>query len=261
MKPANFTPRPFVLTLGALAASIALSSGCGRSNEEPRQPDGSEQTRTIDEAPGNPVAGESAADAALTEQEKLNRYAQQQQEPDRDMSVVGQGGEEQQMAQFAMVDRAVAEVQPTANYAASGTVIFTPTDGNSRMAIHIALDGLTPGKHGVHIHQNGDCSAPDAKSAGDHYNPYEVAHGSPQSPPHHLGDLGNVEADANGRVDTTITVEELGFSGPASVLEKAFIVHAGADDLKSQPSGNSGDRAGCGVIRQQKEVLSDALEG
>jgi len=60
-------------------------------------------------------------------------------------------------------------------------------------------------------------------------------------------------------VDTTVTVAEIGFSGPSSVLEKAFIVHAGPDDLTSQPAGDSGDRAGCGVIRQQQEVLTDAL--
>lgn len=258
MNPANIPSRPFVLTLGALVTTIAVSVGCDRSSDAPRQPDVSEQQRMTDPAPASPAAGE---DAALTEQERLNRYAEQQQEPDRDMSTVGDGGEDQQMAQFAMIDVAMADVQPTADYAASGTVTFTPNEDHSRMNIHIALDGLTPGKHGVHIHQNGDCSAPDAKSAGGHFNPYEVAHGPPQIPPHHLGDLGNVEADANERVDTTVTVAELGFSGPASVLQKAFIVHADEDDLQSQPSGDAGDRAGCGVIRQQREVLSDTVSG
>jgi Cu-Zn family superoxide dismutase len=228
MKTANTPVQHVVHTMGALLAAAVVSSGCDRPRDTPEQP--------------------------------LEQHTQQQQEPDRDMSVIGDGGEEQEMAQFAMVDRAVAEVQPTANYAVNGTVTFTPADNNSRMNIHIALHGLTPGKHGLHIHQNGDCSAPDAKSAGDHYNPYQASHGAPQNPPHHLGDLGNVEADANGRVDTTVTVAELAFSGPASVLEKAIIVHAQADDFQSQPAGNSGDRVACGVIRQQQEVMADALQ-
>jgi Cu-Zn family superoxide dismutase len=191
----------------------------------------------------------------------INAYAEQAQEPDRDMSILDKSSEAQPMAQFAMVDKAVAEIKPTAGNTLSGVVTFAPNEDETQMNIHVVLSGLDPGKHGFHIHQTGDCSAEDASSAGEHFNPYKAPHGGPEGTDHHLGDLGNIVADANGQVDTTLSARELAFSGPASVLQKAVIVHAGEDDLQTDPSGNSGDRVGCGVIRQEPEVLADAPQG
>ena len=105
-----------------------------------------------------------------------------------------------------------------------------------------------------HIHQNGDCSAPDGSSAGDHFNPTGAPHGNPTGDDagaqHHAGDMPNVTADdkGNARVDLRVQGVTLGDGGENDVLGKAVIVHADADDYSSQPSGNAGARIACGVI-------------
>ena len=143
---------------------------------------------------------------------------------------------------------AIAELVPTAGHKATGLVAFVAVDGG--VQVTAALNGLTPGVHGFHIHENGDCSAPDASSAGGHYNPAGTPHGAPDNAPdqRHVGDLGNLVADAQGvaaydRIDTVIHL-----TGPSSILGKAVIVHADADDFVTQPSGAAGVRVACGVI-------------
>lgn len=114
------------------------------------------------------------------------------------------------------------------------------------------ITGLAPNTlHGFHVHQNGDCSAPDAKSAGDHFNPGNAMHGGPTASERHLGDLPNVQADAMGTaaISTTLAGATLRDGGPNDLVGKAFIVHAKRDDYVTQPSGDSGDRIACGVIR------------
>ena len=130
-----------------------------------------------------------------------------------------------------------------------GDLRFTQkTDG---VQLNVSLKGLKPNsKHGFHIHENGDCSAKDAKSAGGHYNPQGHDHGAPNAQMHHLGDLGNLKADKNGMVEKTIdipaaTIEK---SNEFSILNRAVIVHSEPDDMKSQPSGNAGKRIACAVI-------------
>jgi Cu-Zn family superoxide dismutase len=127
-----------------------------------------------------------------------------------------------------------------------GTVKFI-RDGDSTL-VKAEITGLTPGKHGFHIHENGDCSAPDAMSAGGHFNPTGMPHGGPMSDMHHMGDFGNIEADASGVAHFEGTFHNLSFEGTNSVIGRAIIVHAKADDLVSQPSGNAGARVACGVI-------------
>lgn len=142
--------------------------------------------------------------------------------------------------------RAVAELAPTQDQTARGTVLFAErADG-----VHVTarLSGLAPGEHGFHIHAVGDCSAPDASSAGPHFNPDSTAHGSPEASPHHQGDLGNVTADANGEAVYEKTLQGVRLAG---ILGKAVVVHASPDDMTSQPAGNSGGRIGCGVIQPQ----------
>lgn len=117
--------------------------------------------------------------------------------------------------------------------------------------LDVSLKGLKPNsEHGFHIHENGNCSAKDAKSAGGHFNPEGHNHGSPDSKMRHLGDLGNLKADQNGMVKKTIqipaaTIEK---SKKFSIFNRAVIVHKDADDMISQPSGNAGIRIGCAVI-------------
>ncbi len=144
------------------------------------------------------------------------------------------------------ISRAVAVLHPTEGSQVEGVVHFTKTGAGIR--IEATVSGLTPGRHGFHIHMWGDCSAPDATSAGGHFNPTGQSHGAPDSPTRHVGDLGNLEAGENGlasysRVDTVVA-----FSGPRSIIGRAVIVHAAEDDLASQPTGNAGGRLACGVI-------------
>jgi Cu-Zn family superoxide dismutase len=148
----------------------------------------------------------------------------------------------------ARVTDAVAVVAPTQGQQMSGTVRFH-RDGD---AVHVSgeLSGLTPSaKHGFHVHEFGDCSAPDGASAGGHFAPEGHPHGAPDPATHHAGDLGNVEADASGRAKVDVTVKGLGLdTGDRAIVGRAIVVHAQPDDLTSQPSGNSGARVGCGVI-------------
>jgi Cu-Zn family superoxide dismutase len=143
--------------------------------------------------------------------------------------------------------KAVAELSPASDSKVKGTVTFTRRGEVTRVVA--VLTGLTPGLHGFHIHEKGDCSAPDASSAGAHFNPETVAHGGPDAIHRHIGDFGNVEADAVGHVFFTKDFRNLEFDGPSSIVGRAVIIHANADDLVTQPSGNAGPRVACGAIQ------------
>jgi len=139
-------------------------------------------------------------------------------------------------------------LKPTQGSIVNGTVSVA-TMGTG---VHFTgtVTGLTPGKHGFHLHEIGDCSAPDATSAGGHFNPDKKAHGDPKAPEHHAGDLGNIEVDSSGTAKVSIHGAGLTLaSGANSVMGKAIIVHAAEDDLKTQPTGNAGARLACGVIQ------------
>ena len=137
---------------------------------------------------------------------------------------------------------------PTKGNTATGQVRFTEFDGG--VIVEASLSGLAPGGHGFHVHEKGDCSAPDATSAGGHFNPTGMPHGAPDKAEHHLGDLPMLVADAagNARLNTTIEGLSLGATSKASILGRAVIVHAAPDDFATQPTGNSGARVACGVI-------------
>lgn len=141
---------------------------------------------------------------------------------------------------------AVAQLNPTQGSNAKGKVSFTKVDNGIRVVADIS--GLTPGKHGFHIHEKGDCSAPDATSAGGHFNPYSTPHGAMNADQRHVGDFGNLVADEKGNAHADFVDVRISFQGLASILGKAVIVHAQPDDLVSQPSGNAGARVACGVI-------------
>jgi Cu-Zn family superoxide dismutase len=141
-----------------------------------------------------------------------------------------------------------AELMPTAGSDVHGTVDFAES-GNT-VTLDITLSGLTPGPHGMHVHEFGDCSAADASSAGKHLNPHSAPHGGPadESDARHPGDLGNVVADEMGNVRTSIHDAVLDSEPDFQIVGHALVVHAGTDDLKSQPAGNSGNPVACGVI-------------
>lgn len=149
------------------------------------------------------------------------------------------------------VTRAVAVLHPTEGSAARGVVTFTQGEGH--VLVEAEITGLTrSGPHGFHIHEWGDCSAPDAMSAGGHFNPHGRAHGGPETAERHAGDFGNIEADETGRAVFRREDTKIRLNGPDSILGRAVIVHVDPDDLTSQPTGNAGARAACGVIGAAK---------
>jgi Cu-Zn family superoxide dismutase len=144
---------------------------------------------------------------------------------------------------------ATAALTATQGNAVTGELRFEATDGG----VHITgqVSGLKPDtEHGFHVHEKGDCSAPDAKSAGDHFNPTSSAHGRVSAPVHHAGDTDNIVADATGvaTVDTRLQGATVGDGAPTDVVGKGVIVHADPDDYTTQPTGNAGARLACGVI-------------
>jgi Cu-Zn family superoxide dismutase len=149
----------------------------------------------------------------------------------------------------AMMSRptAVAPMSPTQGQTAKGNVVFHDLGGE--VMVHARLSGLKPnGEHGFHIHEKGDCSAPDATSAGGHYNPTAKPHG-PQSGEHHAGDMPSLKADGSGNVDQKFTLRGVSVGpGAADIVGRGVIVHAQPDDFTTQPTGNSGGRIACGVI-------------
>ena len=128
------------------------------------------------------------------------------------------------------------------------------TGEGSAVSIRGVITGLTPGKeHGFHVHETGDCSLPAFASAGAHFNPTKDPHGGPKSKARHLGDIPNIKADDEGHAIVDINVEGVTLvdkdGAPTAILGKALVLHAKPDDYKTQPSGDSGDRIACGVIR------------
>jgi len=144
--------------------------------------------------------------------------------------------------------QAIAIINPTSGSTVTGMAVFTLT--GTTIMLSIEIKNTPPGVHAVHIHENGDCSSPDGKSAGGHWNPTEVAHGKWGEGEFHLGDIGNITVgdDGTGSIELSTELWEIGMGSIQDVVGKGIIVHAGADDFMSQPSGNAGARIGCGVI-------------
>ena len=142
----------------------------------------------------------------------------------------------------------IAAAQLSGPGGVSGTITFTQEAGGVHVVAQV--EGAKPGKHGFHLHAGSACEG-DFKSAGDHFNPTNVAHGAPDAAEHHAGDFGNIEVGSNGtgNADFTTTMLSLG-EGANDAIGKAVILHGGEDDLKTQPSGNSGPRIACGVVQR-----------
>lgn len=146
---------------------------------------------------------------------------------------------------------AVAILAPKSGSATTGTVSFAPR-GTNAVRVTVDISGLKPNaEHGFHVHERGDCSAPDAMSAGGHFNPMNAKHGGPMAE-HHAGDIPNLKSDAEGRMRGSFEVSGMSVEGggPANILGKALVVHRDRDDYKSQPAGDSGPRIACGVINK-----------
>jgi len=148
------------------------------------------------------------------------------------------------------ITKAVCVMTPTEGNTANGIVTFTRTDAG--ILIVADIKGLSTGKHGFHVHQYGDISKLDGTSAGGHFNPEGVAHAGHGDKVRHVGDFGNIVADENGNAHYEELDTLIAFSGKHNIIGRAIIIHAGEDDLVSQPTGNAGKRAAYGVIGTAK---------
>jgi Cu-Zn family superoxide dismutase len=142
--------------------------------------------------------------------------------------------------------KAIAVVHGFGKSPVKGVVHFTATDDG--VEIRGEITGLKQGKHGFHIHEYGDCSSGDVKCAGGHFNPEKKKHGGPTDANRHVGDLGNITANADGKAVIRMTDKLIALSGPHSIIGRAVIIHADADDMKTDPAGNAGARIGGGVV-------------
>src|SRR5262249_10797734 len=142
-----------------------------------------------------------------------------------------------------------AAIEAKSGSTVSGTATFTEMAGGG-VRVHVHVEHAPPGMHGLHIHEKGDCSDPEAKNAGGHFNPGGMPHAGPTAAQRHAGDLGNIEVKENDSGDPDTTSEMLTVKpGPNSVIGRSVVFHEKVDDLATQPTGNAGGRLGCGVIK------------
>tara|TARA_R110001592_G_scaffold210324_3_gene461807 strand:- start:98 stop:631 length:534 start_codon:yes stop_codon:yes gene_type:complete len=143
--------------------------------------------------------------------------------------------------------KAICVLTPTEGSSTSGTITFTKTDDG--IMIEGMISGLTPeSTHGFHIHQYGDISGADGKATGGHFNPHGMDHAGPDADMRHVGDLGNVVADKEGNATYKRLDKGIAFDGDNNIIGRGMILHAGTDDMKTQPTGDAGSRIAQGVI-------------
>ena len=139
----------------------------------------------------------------------------------------------------------------SANGAPAGTVVLVAA--GDVVTINVAVIGLPKGIHGLHLHTTGRCDAPDFKSAGGHLNPHNMQHGTANPAGSHLGDLPNLVADSYGAGTVTATLRDSRSTVEAALFDAdgtAIVIHADPDDNRTEPSGNSGARIACAVLRR-----------
>lgn len=199
------------------------------------------------------ACGPGTVEPEMAEPEPTPEPLQEEAAPQKEADLPGEAVIQEESlppegAAAPAANTATATIEPASGSSVSGTAHFEPGDGF--LKIRIQLSGATPGVHALHIHETGDCSAPDASSAGGHFNPGGTRHGSPGDAEHHAGDLWGIEIGTDGvgtlaMIKRDLTLDE----GPNAIRGRAIVVHEKHDDFRTQPSGNSGARVGCGVIR------------
>jgi superoxide dismutase, Cu-Zn family len=203
------------------ASLLTLLCACGGSAPPPEAP-----TPTEPAAPSTPAAGEPAPAAG------------------------GESAKPEAEAKPAADGPIEIPIEPRSNSSLTGTATFTEEGDGVKVTIKVG--NAPPGLKGAHIHQKGDCSAKDASSAGDHFNPEGHPHARPPDEPRHLGDLGNIgiTPEGVGALEIVVKGANLKPGDPKSFLDRSIIIHEKKDD-GGQPTGNAGARIGCGVIKKK----------
>ena len=150
-------------------------------------------------------------------------------------------------------NEAIAEISSASGSKMNGEAIFID-NGDGTVTLNLNVKNATTGEHALHLHQNGDSSAPDATSAGGHWNPGDTDHGHrSETPAFHAGDIDNmiVGEDSTGTVNMTVSGWSVGGVDSTNVVGRAVIIHALPDDFVSQPSGAAGPRVACGVVNKK----------
>jgi Cu-Zn family superoxide dismutase len=209
------------IMLAALLGAVALG-GCNKKKEQPAEP---------------PVP--APADAAMPAPPPPDEHAVHDTPPPA-----------------AGRRTAVADLAAASGSKVTGKVTFVEENGTVEATVHI--EGAPDGDHGFHIHEKGDCSAPDATSAGGHFNPGHMDHGAPDAPAHHAGDFGNIKVE-KGMAHAVIKMSGITLGeGETSIIGKGVILHEKVDDFKTQPTGNAGARIACGVIKAEGDSAAPA---
>lgn len=164
---------------------------------------------------------------------------------------VGEGTELRRAEKNVVLPEVKAKcvLRPTEGNETSGELELGPAEQGVQVVGSVS--GLRPsGIHAIHVHEKGDCSAPDASSAGGHFNPTDERHGRRHHGEHHVGDMDNLKADVDGTapVEQIVVGATLGEGGERDIAGKSIIVHLRPDDYQSQPAGDAGERIACGVI-------------
>lgn len=158
--------------------------------------------------------------------------------------------EKQETVQEELATKIKIRLEPKSDSKVSGSAVFTEKEGQVTMVA--VFEGLSEGTHAIHLHEKADCSSADGTSSGGHWNPTNEQHGKwGDAAGYHKGDIGNMEADANGNATITFITDEWCIGCGDSnkdILNKAVIVHQDADDFKTQPTGNAGGRVSCGGV-------------
>ena len=229
--------RVFILSIAGCVSAALLSVGCQNKD------DGHDHGRSTASVSSSATASATATPSSAAEAHASGDTVTA--EVNTDNAVLAADKE------AAKVTAARAEVvasKAPGDDDVKGVVEFSPEAHG--VTVHYRITGLTPGKHGFHIHEKGDLSAPDFASAGGHFNPGGHKHGGPEGDARHGGDLGNITADdkgvAEGKVSAVgVTLDE----SKTGIIGRSIVVHEKADDLQTDPSGNSGGRIGAGVIK------------
>lgn len=151
-----------------------------------------------------------------------------------------------QQAEEAPLVMAHADINPTGKKGPTGRVEFIQE--GSQVRVQASISGLKEGLHGFHIHEKGDCGD-GGKAAGGHYNPMGHDHSGPDEAMRHMGDMGNLKANAKGYAILNMLLDGVELTGENSIRGRGLIIHEKADDLKTQPTGDAGGRIGCGIIQ------------